>query len=325
MNESTTNSGELNLSEKQSGEVIIPSSGGTTPIEESAPIPTPESQIPPISSTPTDTPQSPQISDRTSALSNFPLKRILMALVIVFVLILLIGGGYVFYKSRSTSSSATEVIENITPTDTVSNTSPTEVPSLKTYTNQKFGLSFAYPNTWIGPEVYEYEDGVFIEIGTDTLYPYGTDRLSRAPSKANSYFVTIQYTKKPANQTNEDYLVNSPWLAQTMPVITLGDGESIFSARSQTTKIRNLEIVGFTGAEYIDTLSPEAQTEITYSRNVILMNDTYDTIRVMGSPAAVDVPQGSTWQDEYKKLEEQYLNDFRSILNSLKLIQPSAS
>lgn len=191
--------------------------------------------------------------------------------------------------------------------------SPTEMnPSAirKLYANNAFGLSFQYPSNWFVLD-YVSDDTIRIEVGSDKVYPYGTDRLERINELTNSYNIVIQYTKN--NQ-------NSYWKDPYQSLLNLKDGESLSGARSLIIRVSQLDIGRFKGFEYITTLSETAQTEYSYSRSVMLFDEqTNDLVTIMGQPYNVEVSNGMEWRDIYRTIDEANLTFFHEIVESITL------
>ena len=74
----------------------------------------------------------------------------------------------------------------------------------KSYTNSTFGLGFQFPANWFGPEEYVSDQILRVEVGSDKVYPYGTDSAERVYELKNSYDVVIQYSKNDQNQYWKD-------------------------------------------------------------------------------------------------------------------------
>jgi hypothetical protein len=184
--------------------------------------------------------------------------------------------------------------------------------NLERYANNAFGLSFQFPSDWF---VLDYVSGdtIRIEVGSDIVYPYGTDPAERINELTNSYHIVIQYTKN--NQTpywKEDATYQS--------LLALQDGESLSDARSQLIRVRQLDIGRFKGFEYITTLSETGQTEPFYLRSVLLFDEqTNDLITVMGQPYNVAVGDGLAWRDVYRSIDEANLTFFHEIVASITL------
>jgi len=150
-------------------------------------------------------------------------------------------------------------------------------------------------------------------------YPYGTDRLDRKYDKKNSYYISVQYTKKPQGTAIDEYKKNQPWLEGYLPLLTMKDGETKSDLRSKLIRIKQTNIGNYKGVEYISTLSETAQTEWVYSREVFLINDNYDTVRIQGSPNNVEVVNKSEWKTAYQQIDEANLPIFRDLVNSISL------
>jgi len=177
----------------------------------------------------------------------------------------------------------------------------------------------AYSADWRGPEVYETESSLTFEVGTDVVYPYGTSREDRVYTKENSYYITLQYNKKPADAALAEYESDQPWMVQYLSLLSLSDGDSVSSPRSVVTRVRSVGVGPFSGAEFISTLPESAQTERFYVREVILINDNYDAIRVAGSPNNVIVQDARNWQADYEAVDRDNLATFRRFVDSISV------
>ena len=145
-------------------------------------------------------------------------------------------------------------------------------------------------------------------MGSDVVYPYGTDLEERVYTLPNSYYVVIQYTENDQNQVLGDTL---------QALASLQDGELLSDARSLTIRVRQLDLGRFTGFEYIATLSESAQTEPFYARQVILIDpQTNDLLTIMGSPNNVDLSGGLDWRQAYQAVDEANLAAFQQIVDS---------
>jgi hypothetical protein len=190
-------------------------------------------------------------------------------------------------------------------------TAPTEAqPSsgLKQYSNSAFGLSFAYPAGWFGPDEYISEPTLRVAIGSDVVYPYGTGLEEQVYTLKNSYAMVIQYTK---NNQNDFFQETYQKLSG------LQEGQSLSDARSMITLVRRLNLGRFEGFEYISTLSETAQTEAVYSREVILVDDQSNLLTVMGTPNNVEVASGQQWRDVYRAVDQANVEIFHQIIDSL--------
>ena len=187
----------------------------------------------------------------------------------------------------------------------------TEVPAEKSYTNSAFGFGFQFPSSWFGAEEYISDQTLRVEVGSDKVYPYGTDPAERTYDLKNSYNVVIQYSKNDQNQV---------WKDTYQTLVNLKDGESVSDARSLTIRVRQFSLGGFEGIEYISTLSETAQTEAVYGRQVILINpQTNDLITVTGHPINIEVSDGANWREIYKAIDEANLSIFHEMVESIKV------
>lgn len=208
---------------------------------------------------------------------------------------------------------ATEPVASV-GTQTPISVSPTEVDQSaiwKPYTNSTFGLSFQYPSNWFGPDEYVSEQILRVSVGSDVVYPYGTSSEEQIYEIKNSYYVVIQLSKNNQNQYfNDTY----------QALVNLQDGESLSDARSLIIRVRQLDLGGFKGFEYISTLSDTAQTEPVFIREVILYNDqSNDLLTIMGTPNNVEVSVGTDWRAVYRTVDEANLDLFHGIVESITI------
>lgn len=184
----------------------------------------------------------------------------------------------------------------------------TTVPPFKTYENGQFGLNFQFPPDWYGPE--EYVDGqtLRVEIGSDVVYPYGTDLAEQTYTKINSYTIVVQYMK------GEN---TSVWKDTYQAVEKLADGESVSSTRSKLIRVGEHSFGDFHGIEFISTLSETAATEPTYMREVIFFDNENNVVAVMGTPNRVEIPVDTPWLDIYKQIDSENVGVFHDLINSL--------
>ncbi len=188
---------------------------------------------------------------------------------------------------------------------------PTEIPQSSAwtrYTNEAFGLRFQYPANWFGPDEYIAEPILRVQIGSDVVYPYGTDRTEQIYSVPNSYYITIQYS-----QTDQ----SAVWDETYTMLKNMQDGESTLTARSKLIRVGTVSIGNFEGIEYISTLSDTAQTEAFYVRQVVLFDKNNYVLSIMGSPNNVDLSNGSDWRDAYQRVDEANAEAFHEIVESL--------
>ncbi|BBB47159.1 hypothetical protein Pelsub_P0386 [Pelolinea submarina] len=153
-------------------------------------------------------------------------------------------------------------------------------------------------------------DTLRIAIGSDVVYPYGTDRADQALTQPNSYYIVVQYTKNNRN---------TYWQDTYQKLTAMQDGESLSDTRSRIIRVRQLNLDDLHGFEYTATLSDTAQTEPIYSREVILVDDQSNLLTISGSPNTVEIPAGEDWRDLYRAVDEQYQDAFHAILDSIQL------
>lgn len=203
-------------------------------------------------------------------------------------------------------SGETQIPDVVPPAET--NPSANREP----YANEAFGLGFQYPSDWF---VLDYVSGdtIRVEVGSDKVYPYGTDPAERIDQLTNSYHIVIQYTRNSQEPSwKEDTTYRS--------LLTLNDGESLSDARSQLVRVRQLDLGRFNGFEYITTQSETGQTEPFYLRSVMLFDEqTNDLVIVMGQPNNVAVGDGLQWRDVYRSIDEVNLVLFHEIVESITL------
>jgi hypothetical protein len=238
--------------------------------------------------------------------------------------------------SNSPLSTATSVP---TPTRIPETVSPSIIPTLpqelpinpltgsKIYQNDFFRLSFQFPSTWYGPDEHVWEtQGIRIEVGTDRVYPYGTDRLERTYDVKNSYYVSIQYSRNTNKWTLEQYAqpprplppsIDPNWLVTYFSLLDMKDGESLSDAKGLVIRVRKLKLGKFEGIEYISTLSATAQTEMYYTRQAVLFDKGLNILNITASPNNVDIVDQANWQAAYRKVDEANLDIFYKVLESI--------
>jgi hypothetical protein len=205
----------------------------------------------------------------------------------------------VITEAPVTDSAATDVPVPIAPS------------GLKSYSNSEFGLSFQFPASWFGPQEYISEGNLRVEVGSDQVYPYGTDPAERIYNLKNSYSVLLQYSKD-----NQD----AYWRDLYQSLINLQDGESISDARGMLIRVRQFNVGGFEGIEYISTLSETAQTDPAYARSVILLDpQSGKLLTILGQPINVEVNEGENWRDVYRSIDEANQEAFRWIVDSIAI------
>ena len=149
-----------------------------------------------------------------------------------------------------------------------------------------------------------WDQGVRVEVGSDKVYPYGTDPLARDYEVKNSYYVVIQYSKNSNNWTLDQYRQNEPWIDTYLSLLDLKDGGSQSSIRELATRVRQVKLGKFEGLEYLSTLSKTAQTEYFYTRQIVLLDEHLNTLTITGTPNNVEVIDKANWQDAYSQVDE---------------------
>lgn len=180
----------------------------------------------------------------------------------------------------------------------------------KSYANSAFGFGFQFPSSWFGPEEYISEQDLRLEVGSDKVYPYGTDPAERINELKNSYNIVIQYSKGDQND-----LATDPGY---QALFSMKDGESFSDARSLMIRVRQLEIGRFKGFEYITTLLETGQSDRFYSRSIKLFDEqSNSTLTILGQPINVEVSDGTDWRDIYRMIDEANLAAFHQITDSI--------
>lgn len=216
------------------------------------------------------------------------------------------------------SACAPQATPMSSPVDTTKVPLATVVPKIETaaspqwtaYTNATFGLSFQYPSEWFGPDEYVVEQTLRLQIGSDVVYPYGTDRTEQIYTVPNSYAITIQYSQ------NDQVAV---WGDTYNSLLSLQDGESLSDARDKLIRIGTVSIGVFDGIEYIATLSDTAQTEPVYARQVVLFDENSNALTIMGSPNNVMLADNADWRDAYRLIDEANQDVFHAVVESMTI------
>jgi ketosteroid isomerase-like protein len=198
---------------------------------------------------------------------------------------------------------------------------PTAVPpteteplmNLKPYKNSTFGLSFAYPSTWSGPDEYVSGQTLRVAVGSGNVVPYG-QAPEQSPAVENSYLVVVQFTIHAQDQ---------PWKDSFSSLANLKDGEALSGLRSLVIRLGQRALGTFTGFEYISTLSETAQTEPVYTREVMLVDEQSNLLTIFGTPVDVRVAPGTDWREAYRALDEANQAAFHQIVDSLVVSAPA--
>ena len=204
--------------------------------------------------------------------------------------------------TKTATQAATSTPIAATPTAAVQPSDP------KSYSNSAFGLGFQYPVKWFGPDESVSGETLRVEVGSDTVYPYGNPPETPSEVK-NSYHVVIQYTKN--NQ-------NPFWKETYHSLQNLKDGESLSGIRSLIIRVKEVDLGSFKGFEYIFTLPESAQTDHVYGREVMLFDEqTNDLLTITGQPNNVEVSNGANWREVFRSIDEANLASFHQIVDSM--------
>lgn len=210
----------------------------------------------------------------------------------------------------------TEDIE-ITPTDD-------SIGGWTSFEDDTFGLSFSYPADWNGPEVNRYDSGIGVEVGSDTVYPFGTGLEDRNYTVPDAYFISVSYTQNTQGWDWDELIQNSPWMETYTELLELEDGEAITTPRSLTTRVGEVQVGSFSGLEYTSTLSETAQTEIFYAREVLLFDQDLNYIRVSGGPNNVQIGSDEDWRAAYQRVDAEHNEIFDRLVDSLSVAESAA-
>jgi hypothetical protein len=202
---------------------------------------------------------------------------------------------------------ATAVLTAVEPVSATPSDQPT---SGNQYQNDAFGLSFRFPAGWFGPEEYVSEQTLRVEIGSDKVYPYGTDRTEQIYNQKNVYNIVIQYSKGAQNPLEDETY---------QALAGMKDGESFSTARSMVIKVRDVELDGFKGYEYISTLSMTASTEPVYARQITLVDGQSNLLTILGNPNNVEVSPGEDWMEIYESIDAANQAAFHQIVESISV------
>lgn len=184
----------------------------------------------------------------------------------------------------------------------------------KSYNNDKFGLSVQFPIDWHGPDIYQWNDSLRIEVGSDTVYPYNSDRINRVYNIKDSYYVVIQYSQNNKNLNFMQLIENQPWMESYLSLLNLKDGETISGNRDMFIRVRQVKLGRFDGLEYIQTLSDTAQTEWFYARRIVLFDEQLNNLTIIGIPNNVEILDRNNWRAAYQKVDEANLDILYQIL-----------
>ena len=242
-----------------------------------------------------------------------------------FILICLILGS--FLNACSVAAPETQTDASPTASATIEK-GPDPIPTPETtenpygnwmeYINDTVGFRYLYPAAWYGPEVYETEGSIRLEVGSDVVFPYGTGREEQVTTVPDSYYITIQYFENIQGRTWDDF-INSGWIDSYLEMLKMEDGESITTARSLVIRVREVSLGDFQGLEYIATLSDTAQTERVYIREIIAFDRDLNWLRISGSPYLVEITDPENWKDDYSRVDLENLEIFTSLAESIEI------
>ncbi len=192
-------------------------------------------------------------------------------------------------------------------------------PGWKTYSHPGLGLSFRFPAEWYGPDIYEWGQGVRLEVGSDKVYPYGTNSADQVLTVKDSYYVVIQYSLNANNLSVEQFRRDQPWVNVYYLLLGLQDGQSLTGTREVVTRIRSFKLGKFEGLEYVSTLPATAQTDLTYIRQTVLLDEHLNALTVMGTPNNVTLTDKAQWQEAYRRVDQANEDVYHKVLDSISV------
>ena len=186
------------------------------------------------------------------------------------------------------------------------------------YINEPVSFRYLYPSAWFGPEVYESEGSLRLEVGSDVVYPYGSSREDQITTVPDSYYITIQYFENIQGRTWDDF-ISSGWIDSYLELLRMEDGEFITTARSLVIRVSEVSLGDFQGLEYIATLSDTAQTERGYLREIMAFDENLNWLRITGSPNLVEITDPENWKDDYRRVDLANLDIFTTLAESIEI------
>jgi hypothetical protein len=186
------------------------------------------------------------------------------------------------------------------------------------YRNEGFGFRVLFPTAWFGPEVSESEGSLRLEVGSDQVYPYGTDRTEQITTIPDSYYIIIQYFENSDGKSWDDY-ISSGWIDTYQGLLDMEDGGSISTARSLAIRVKEVNLGSFQGLEYIVTLPEGAQTERVYLREIMAFDDELNWLRITGSPNLVEIADPADWKADFSRVDQSNLEIFNQLAGSLEI------
>jgi hypothetical protein len=220
-------------------------------------------------------------------------------------------------ETDSPSSEPTEVVPTEEPTPLPE---PTENPfgDWLEYRNDDYGFRFLFPTDWFGPQVEDTDGFLRIEVGSDQVYPYGTNREDQITTVPDSYYVLIQYVENRENRTWDDF-ISSGWIDTYLALVEKTDGQFILTPRLVATRIGEVNLGDFSGLMYLATLPDNAQTERVYAREVVLFDSELNWLRITATPNLVQIADPEKWKNDYARVDTAHLETFLTLLNSIEI------
>ncbi|MDO8515575.1 MAG: hypothetical protein Q7S14_03680 [bacterium] len=224
-----------------------------------------------------------------------------MKFLAIIPIIVLALAGYFFFKNQQLQKPK------------VGTVAKDETASWKTYKNNKFNIGLNYPVGWSKPDVEEHNNGFSLIVGTGAM--------------TNSYHITFQYAKRPDEIPIDKYISVQWGVQREIKLLELSDGESTTSEIYTLTKVRDVQLQNYKGVEFIssipDTAGAGSITDWKFNntvRKVLLINDNYDLISIVGSPKDLDLTGGLDKKTVSQKVDGSYLNEFKKLVNSVEIV-----
>jgi hypothetical protein len=221
------------------------------------------------------------------------------------------------------SATNAQILQDPTAEPPATPPAPSPTSDWKTFQYDAYGISFSYPPDWYGPDMHEDLEGIHFQIGSDVVYPFGTDRSERIYTKQDAYYLTIDYYENVENLSLEEYPVRQPWsqplLHNYSSLLAMADGESLSDVRDLIIRKRAIAIGQFTGMEFIFTLSDTAETERYFSRQILAFDEARNLLHITGMPNNVDLSNPENWKDAYQAVDLAYEGIFTEVVNSIRI------
>lgn len=233
-------------------------------------------------------------------------------IVTIIVLIIVFAAAAFWFNKPKMDAEKITVTEN-TPNVQNEDSNSKNESIAGSYNNEDFGLSFNYPSSWFGPEEYENAETLRVEVGSDTVYPYGTSPEDRVRTIPASYFVILQLDDN--NHPNEFAM------QQLEDLKKMKVEEESSDQRNKLIKIRDINENGLTGVEYISTVSESAQSEFYYTRSAVLQNSEGKILIINANVENVTIPENATrkdWMEIFSEADKNNIQYFRMILDTVK-------